>query len=353
MSILFYPTSRNIDTRRQPGYLLMNVPQTTKDDITDEDTISIAAQVLQHRTFDDGNTQVQLQDIEGQEFLLKIWDGDLPDFEFRENEWILLEDALGDIYNENVNVGSNYGDLQVTYLESSPSSVDQDEPDDTATDSTQQTGGVVALDIETISTVPEAEFEFDNSDHLELLCIGVGYAPYQGAPGTSRTLFRSGTTDVSEAALLQQFCEYVESHTPSHLVTFKGDFDYQHLIGRAERLSEIEPDLSTRVRSLFTEQDWTNLDPWGSLEDNADVNKTHWDIYDHSLTPAEWRKDHPRFDGDPDDPIVYNIDIPYFGQRYLELTEQPESGHREHRALHELLRHYTVADIDPLFELLK
>jgi len=62
----------------------MNVPQTTKDDITDEDTISIAAQVLQHRTFDDGNTQVQLQDIEGQEFLLKIWDGDLPDFEFRE-----------------------------------------------------------------------------------------------------------------------------------------------------------------------------------------------------------------------------------------------------------------------------
>jgi DNA polymerase family B, exonuclease domain. len=271
----------------------MNVPQTTKDDITDEDTISIAAQVLQHRTFDDGNTQVQLQDIEGQEFLLKIWDGDLPDFEFRENEWILLEDALGDIYNENVNVGSNYGDLQVTYLESSPSSVDQDEPDDTATDSTQQTGGVVALDIETISTVPEAEFEFDNSDHLELLCIGVGYAPYQGAPGTSRTLFRSGTTDVSEAALLQQFCEYVESHTPSHLVTFKGDFDYQHLIGRAERLSEIEPDLSTRVRSLFTEQDWTNLDPWGSLEDNADVNKTHWDIYDHSLTPAEWRKDTP------------------------------------------------------------
>jgi hypothetical protein len=250
-------------------------------------------------------------------------------------------------------VGSNYGDLQVTSLESPPTTVDRDEPDDTATESTQQTGGVVALDIETISTVPEAEFEFDNSDHLELLCIGVGYAPYQGAPGTSRTLFRSGTTDVSEAALLQQFCDYVESHTPSHLVTFKGDFDYQHLIGRAERLSEIEPDLSTRVRGLFTEHDWTNLDPWGSLEDNADVSKTHWDIYEHSLTPAEWRKDHPRFDGDPDDPIVYNVDIPYFGQRYLELTEQPESGHREQRALHELLRHYTVADIDPLFELLE
>jgi len=200
----------------------MNLPQTTKEDIDDGEPISIAAQVLQHRTFDDGNTQVRLQDTEGQEFLLKIWDGDLPAFEFREDEWILLEDALGDIYNGDVNVGSNYSDVQLTYLESPPSSVDQDEPDNTAADSTQQSGGVVVLDIETISTVPEAEFEFDNSDHLELLCIGVGYAPHQGAPGATHTLFRSGTTDVSEAALLRQFCEYVESHAPSHLVTFKG-----------------------------------------------------------------------------------------------------------------------------------
>jgi len=94
------------------------------------------------------------------------------------------------------------------------------------------------------------------------------------------------------------------------------------------------------------------LDPWGSLEDNADVSETHWDIYKHSLNPAEWRKDHRRFDGNPDDPVVYNVDIPYFGQRYLELTEQSESA-PEYRALHELLRHYTVADIDPLFELLE
>ncbi len=330
----------------------MNHPQTTKEDIADGEPISIVAQVLQHRTFDDGNTQVQLQDTESQEFRLKIWDGDLPAFEFREDEWILLDDALGDIYNGSVSVGSNYGDIQVTRLESPPSSVEQDEPNNTATDSTKQSGGVVALDIETISTVPEAEFEFDNSDHLELLCIGVGYAPHQGAPGASQTLFRSGTTDVSEAALLQQFCEYVESRMPSHLVTFKGDFDYQHLVGRAEKLSETEPDLSTRVRNLFTEHEWINLDPWGSLEDNADVSETHWDIYKHSLDPTEWRKDHLRFDGDPDDPVVYNVDIPYFGQRYLELTEQPESA-PESRAIHELLRHYTVADIDPLFELLE
>ena len=352
MSSLFYFHFMDQRYKTATRASFMNIPQTTKEDIADGEPISIAAQVLQHRTFDDGNTQVQLQDTEGQEFLLKIWDGDLPAFEFRENEWILLEDALGDIYNGNVNVGSNYGDIQVTYLESPPTSVDQDEADNTATDSTQQTGGVVALDIETISTVPEGEFEFDNSDHLELLCIGVGYAPYQGAPGTSHTLFRSGTTDASEAALLQQFCDYVESHTPSQLVTFKGDFDHQHLIGRAEKLSEIEPILGTRVRNLFTEHEWTNLDPWGSLEDNADVSTTHWDIYEHSLHPAEWRKDHPRFDGDSDDPTVYNLDIPYFGQRYLELTEQPESP-PEHRALHELLRHYTVADIDPLFELLQ
>jgi len=94
------------------------------------------------------------------------------------------------------------------------------------------------------------------------------------------------------------------------------------------------------------------LGPWGSLEDNADVRKTHWGIYEHFLSPTEWRKDHPRVDDDPDDPVVYNVDIPYFGQRYLELTEQPESA-PEYRALHELLRNYTPADIDSLFKLLE
>jgi len=155
--------------------------------------------VLQHRTFDDGNTQVRLQDTEGQEFLLKIWDGDLPAFEFREDEWILLEDALGDIYNGDVNVGSNYSDVQLTYLESPPSSVDQDEPDNTAADSTNN------QEVSLYSILkPFPPFQKQNSSltiqttsnysvsALDMHCTRVP----QGDP----QLLRSGTTDVSEAA---------------------------------------------------------------------------------------------------------------------------------------------------------
>jgi hypothetical protein len=40
-----------------------------------------------------------------------------------------------------------------------------------------------------------------------------------------------------------------------------------------------------------------------------------------------------------------------FGERYLELCDEGATGH-EYRALHELIRHYTVADIDPLFEMI-
>lgn len=329
----------------------MEIAQTTKNDIVDKEPIDIAVKVLQKRTFDDGNAQVRLKDIEGEELNLKIWDGEYPIEEIEEDTWYHLEDAQGDIYNGTVGLGSNHGEIRLSQLSSPPIGVEEAQSESTTADEFAGED-VVALDIETVSQVSEEEFDFENSDHVELLCIGVGYAPTIGQPGDAEVLFRSGTTSSSEAALLNELCEYVETRDPDRLVTFKGDFDKTHLIGRSERLVEIDSSLATRVKSLFTEREVVNLEPWGSLEENADVPPTYWDIYVHSLDPAKWRADHPGFSGDVSDPEVINKDVPYFGEKYLELCDT-ESGGREHRALRELLRHYTVTDIRPLFDLIE
>ena len=322
--------------------------RTTKEDIVDGEPIDIAAKVLQQRTFDDGNTQVLLEDIEGKELELKIWAGDLKTDGLEDGEWYCFENAEGDIYNGKVGLGSNRGELEFKYLPEPPECA-ATEPEQEETIE-QVEGDAVALDIETISQVPEAEFDFENSDHVELLCIGVGYTSSLGTPGVSEVLFRSGTTPATEAALLKEFCGYVETRDPDYLVMFKGDFDRRHLLGRAERLVDVESSLDPRIETMFTEREVVNLDPWGSLEENAGVPPTYWDIYDHSLNPAKWRADHPRYSGDVSEPQVRNTDVPYFGERYLELCEDDTNG-SERRALRELLRHYTVADIDPLFGL--
>ncbi len=314
----------------------------------DGESINIAAKVIQQRAFDDGNTQVLLEDIEGEQLELKIWAGDLETDGLEDGEWYCFENAEGDVYNGKVGLGSNRGKLQLRHLPEPPGGAtnerEQEEPIE------QIVGDAVALDIETISQVPEEEFDFENSDHVELLCIGVGYTPNLGTPGASEVLFRTGTAPATEASLLEEFCGYVEARDPDQLVMFKGDFDRRHLLGRAERLVDLESELDARIESIFVEREVVNLDPWGSLEENADVPPTYWDIYDHALDPAEWRTDHPRYSGDISDPRVTNTDVPHFGERYLELCDENADG-RERRALRELLRHYTVADIDPLFEL--
>lgn len=329
----------------------MELPENTKEDIVNDEPINIVVRILQYRTFDDGNTVVRLEDIQEEEFNLKIWSGDEPNKDLKDEEWVLLENALGDVYQGETNLGSNHGKVRFQYLDSVPSFVEKTEssPQTTMIESSE---GVVAIDIETIATVSEDEFDFEDSDHVELLCIGVGYSPQKGLPGKSEVLFRTGRSPESEASLLLDFCDYVQSHCPSTLLTFKGDFDYRHLIGRAERLSSLEPELADQIERLFEDKEWMNKEPLGSLEDNINVPESYWDIYAHSMNPRDWRADHPRFDDPVDDSLVYNIDIPYFGERYLNLREESKEA-LEVRALHELLHHYTVTDIEPLFQLIE
>jgi|GEM_PF-3474295 len=326
----------------------MPLPRNTREDIVDSNTINIVSRVDQVQRFDDGNELYHLTDIEGNRTTLKIWRNETDQYDIEPDDWYLFKEAEGDVYQGDKKLSSNRGDMVVTPLEGIPDIVDKAAIENSSFEELSD-GGIVAFDIETISTVPESELDLDNSDHLELLCIGVGYALGPGQPGMSDVLVRDGRSAESEAELIARFCDYVEETDPEHLLLFKGDFDLNHVPGRAERVGSEA--LGERVQGILEKRETINLDLPGSLEDNLDEPvETHWDIYEHSLNPADWRVSHPAYDGDPDDPIVTNKDIPYFGERYLELVEQGEDN-REVRALYELIRHYTVADIDPLFEI--
>lgn len=328
----------------------MEYPRTTKHDIEDGVSISILAKVTNGETFDDGNERYQLTDIEGNSVHLKIWAAEADRYDIETGNWYLFQEAEGDLFRGDRKLSSNRGDMEAIALDEPPEFVDVAEFEPVEFGELTE-GSVLALDIETISTVPETEIDLENSDHVELLCIGVGFAPAVGSPGSSRVLFRRGSSSTAEVDLLERFCEYVEARDPDQLLVFKGDFDVRHLRGRAARVDE-GSGISDRVNTLFDTYELVNLDPTGSLEENADVLETHWDIYNHSLNPADWRADHPNYRGDVSDPVVTNKDIPYFGKRYLQLCDEGVDN-REYRALHELLRHYTISDIDPLFSMIQ
>ena len=323
----------------------MDFPRTTKPDIEDRESIDIIGRVIQGKSFDNGDQKYRLLDPEQNEIELKIWASESDNYDIETDHWYLLERAEGDEYKGDRKLSSNRGKMGVTLLEEPPEFVKVPENNDSPQ---QVDGGVLAIDIETISTVSEHQLDLDNSDHIELLCIGVGFASEAGSPGRSQVLFREGTSVDDERELLERFCEFVDSRSPDQLLLFKGDFDIQHLQGRAKRVGS-DSGLEDRVRDIFETHEINNLNPLGKLEENYDTPDTYWDIYNHSLNPANWRKDHPNYDGDLDDPTVSNKDIPYFGERFLELCDQNEIT-REYRTLRELIRHYTIADIDPLFD---
>lgn len=326
----------------------MEFPENTKEDIEDSTPISLVGKVVRTRSFDNGDELYNIKDAEQNNIELKVWPEETELYEIETDEWYLFECAEGDVFDGDQKLGSNRGNMEAIKLDGPPEFVEFTEEQSSASGETVN-GGIVAVDIETISTVSERELDLENSDHIELLCIGVGYTPKLGNPGHSEVLFRQGSSVEAEANLLERFRDYVESRDPDQLLMFKGDFDRTHLRGRARRVNS--SDLEERVSEILDEHEIINLDPPGSLEENIeDPVETHWDIYHHTLTPADWRAENPRYSGDLDDPKVTNKDISDFGKRYLELYDEGQDT-REYRALRELIRHYTESDIDPLFRL--
>ena len=346
----------------------MNLPNTTCAEIQSGNEYDFVGRVISVRTFDDGNRQLRLEGLEGRRISLKVWDGDAPRLSVEHDSWYLLKDVAGDKYNGSVRLSSNFGEMsvqsiekpselitKVRYSDGGTKSESAENSEDTWGAQTPKTGydgrpDAVFLDIETITTVPEERFDFNDSSHLEILCVGVGYTEHIGTHGRIEVFFRTGPSARAEYRLLENVVEFIETRAPDRTVMFKGDFDRQHLIGRAAEYEEIDDSIQDRMEAIFEGPSVLNITPAGSLEDNADVGSTYWTAYEHDLDPAEWRRGHPRYDGPLGDPKVYNLDIPYFGERSLE-TWVHDPDDPTARGLRALLRDYSRGDIRPLFEL--
>lgn len=377
----------------------MPVPTATRENIEQNEPIDILVRV-ESETTAHGPVEQQyvVTDRDGARFGLAIFERQAA-YTLESDRWYVLENASGNVYNGKPELRSNFGSMSVKAVAEPPDSVTV--PGSTSSDTTVHEGGVLAFDIETISTVPETALDLGDSSHLELLCIGVGYRPSSGVPVESDVLFRRDLSPESEQDLLERFCDWIDARDPSLLVTYNGTgFDLPHLRGRAAAIS----DVTTNDDATDTESPDTNTDNTesthtsptdsGSSESNSDGSKstdtrlaavldmtthedlyvsgplenatavatTHWDAYAHDMDPTRWRQEQRELGRYPanrplDEPVVVAGDVPYFGRRYLELrSDDPDTGgkrahEKEQRALRRLLREYAVADVEPLFEL--
>lgn len=329
----------------------MKHPDATREHIEQNESIDVLVRVesLQKVDGDDFDLKATLADRTGKQFGLTVFAGDGQNYTFSEGGWYVLRNASGNIYNGTPELRSNFGKMTVEQVPP-PSPEDAPIRRTEADRREAQAGGIAALDIETLTTVPESELDLGNSDHVELLCVGLGYQPDPDAPAETTVSFREDRSPESELALIESVCEWIERRDPSVLLTYKGaDFDVEHLRNRPE-LTGAEMDANP-FESLLETVEYHDIDRGGKLAHVADVDPTYWDVYEHSLNPAEWRVEQGKSGSAVAAFELDGGDVPYFGERYLELRERGETGSVEYRALREMLRRYAAGDVRPLFDL--
>lgn len=329
----------------------MKHPDATREDIEQNEAIDMLVRVesVQEVDGDDFDLKATLADRTGKQFGLTVFAGDGQNYTFSEGDWYVLRNASGNIYNGSPELRSNFGKMTVEQV---PPPSPEDAPIRRAeTDRREdRSGGVAALDIETLTTVPESELDLRNSDHVELLCVALGYQPGSEGPAETTVFFREDRSQESELALVESVCEWIQRRDPSVLLTYKGaDFDVEHLRNRPE-LTGAETDANPFAELLETVE-YRDLDRGGKLDHVATVESTYWDVYDHSLNPVSWRVEQGKSGSALADPELDGGDVPYFGERYLELCEREGADSVERRALREMIRRYAVADVRPLFDL--
>ena len=347
----------------------MELPTATVGEIENDTAIDILGCVDYVPENEPERRAVRLFDREGEEFELTLFGSD-SNFGLEKGEWYVFRDAEGDVYEptDSIGITPSFGDMSVQHL-SDPPEIASEKAQKRSKSTTEAPSEPVTLedgtaravvDIETVLAdgVDEESVDLDDSSHVELLCVGVGYQPAPGLPASVDVLFRSDSSPRAEYDLLEAVCEWLETRDPESVLTY-GEFDPRHLKGRAERLEErLEGDVRERLGVFFRDDRYRDVSLGVSLEDAADAVPTYWDVYDHGLDPTTWRRrlrETGRWpDGKPlDDPVMTNKDIDGVGGRYLELSDELDTPNesREYRALRELLRQYTAGDIEPVFQL--
>jgi len=226
--------------------------------------------------------------------------------------------------------------------------------------------GLLAVDIETASPRKEpGRDDFQDTSYFELVAVGLGYQASPGESVETEVLFRDGQWEAeSTSDLLQRVNAWCRERRADAVLTHNGErFDEIHLKGWARELSEQGhwPEAHEGISSLFSthidlnpiavERYQHRLESWRDLvklEDVCDwegisIPETRYDNYDIGKLIQ-----HEAIDA----PCVTNAHIgEVLGEAYVEHKIRGTTETQQFQELERLLRHYTQADIEPLFKL--
>lgn len=220
---------------------------------------------------------------------------------------------------------------------------------------------MLAIDIETASPHSEPADDRQNTDHFELVAVGVGYQDRPGGSVETEVLFREGDWGIYHTAdLLSRVKTWAIDHNPNYAITYNGDnFDKPHLLNWAQEVDEEYKttsltetfetifdnhiDLSRSASAMYSDATHESL----SLEETLDKagidnSKTYYNDY---TLPQE-------FTSTFNSSYVHTDDIERtIGEAYVTYIGARDQPHTDYTDLEQLLSDYTIGTIEPLFEL--
>jgi hypothetical protein len=193
--------------------------------------------------------RIYCTDVEGTHLKITVFNDDgLSEYEFSEDQWYRIGPCPTDVYGGSLGIkvqrGTEVAEVDDVEIATHPG-FDTEDP---SLVQLGVSGGRVAIDIETVATVPEQEIEAYkdanrgdvNPEHYELVAAGVGYQPRGGGPNDTEVIFREDTRVDDEFRVVEAVVVYVRRHDVTTLLTFGGTwFDLQVLRGRAEIAAEM------------------------------------------------------------------------------------------------------------------
>jgi len=198
---------------------------------------------------------------------------------------------------------------------------------------------------------------------FELLCIGVAYREAPESEIRSRVLLRDGRSPESEAKLIDEFLEWVDSQSDAETVfTYNGSsYDYPQLAGRIERC---EAAIGTQYELHERFEQFKDTVPhedlmldvektFGyriSLEQMAErmgirVPVTYWKNYS---IPDSVRK---QFREEKELPWITGADMTVVGEAFLKYREKGHTDSSPHAEMLDLIWKYAESDVPVLFKL--
>lgn len=220
---------------------------------------------------------------------------------------------------------------------------------------------MLAIDIETASPHSTPRGDMQNTDHFELVAVGLGYQNRPGGTIESDVLFRDGDWELYHTTeLLSRVEQWIKSHNPNYALTYNGsNFDATHLLNWAQQADE-EYKTTTFTDTFETVFD-NHIDLIRPASSVLEGSGSSYLSLDDALTAADIETQNTyyskynlptEFTQQFETQYVQNSDVGrVLGETYVEHIATPTTPTAAYTDVESLLYDYTVSDIEPLFEL--